>query len=229
MTAYIVAGTKKWNRQVFEEIIWQFEGEWHFVDRPSQLSPDLLEYVNPRYLFFLHWSWIVPPTIFESYECVCFHMTDVPYGRGGSPLQNLIVRGHKETVVSALQMVDRLDAGPVYIKEYLSLAGSAEQIYIRASKQSAYMIREIIENNPVPQTQKGEVTVFKRRVPRESRIPGLENLDRLYDFIRMLDADGYPQAFFEFYGFRFEFSGAELGTDEVLANVTITKIKDGEE
>ncbi len=30
------------------------------------------------------------------FECVCFHMTDVPYGRGGSPLQNLIIREPQE-------------------------------------------------------------------------------------------------------------------------------------
>ena len=40
-------------------------------------------------------------------------MTDLPYGRGGSPLQNLIVRGHKETKISAIKVVKELDAGPV--------------------------------------------------------------------------------------------------------------------
>jgi len=37
-------------------------------------------------------------------------MTDVPYGRGGSPLQNLIVRGHTETKLTALRCVRDLDA-----------------------------------------------------------------------------------------------------------------------
>jgi len=37
--------------------------------------------------------WIILKEIFENYEIILFHMTDLPYGRGGSPLQNLIVRG----------------------------------------------------------------------------------------------------------------------------------------
>ena len=30
--------------------------------------------------------------IHENYKCIIFHMTDLPFGRGGSPLQNLISR-----------------------------------------------------------------------------------------------------------------------------------------
>ena len=51
----------------------------------------------------------IPTEIFTSFECIVFHMTDLPYGRGGSPLQNLIVRGHKKTKVSALKVVKEVD------------------------------------------------------------------------------------------------------------------------
>ena len=47
-------------------------------------------------------------------------MTDLPYGRGGSPLQNLIVRGHKHTMISAIKCVKELDAGPIYLKKPLT-------------------------------------------------------------------------------------------------------------
>jgi hypothetical protein len=57
-------------------------------------------------------------------------MTDVPFGRGGSPLQNLIVRGRRETKLTALRMSREFDAGPVYMKEPLSLEGGAEEIYL---------------------------------------------------------------------------------------------------
>ena len=60
-------------------------------------------------------------------------MTDLPYGRGGSPLQNLIVRGKKDTMLSAIQVEKELDAGAIYMKMPLSLEGSAAQILRRAS------------------------------------------------------------------------------------------------
>jgi methionyl-tRNA formyltransferase len=63
-------------------------------------------------------------------------MTDIPYGRGGSPLQNLIARRRKKkTKLSALRMVEELDAGPVYTKTNISLMGRAEEIYLVAEKK----------------------------------------------------------------------------------------------
>jgi len=219
---HIVAGAKPWNRRVFEEVIAGYPGMWHFVSQPDELSPEKVSNLAPRYIFFLHWSWKVPSEIVNNYECVCFHMTDVPYGRGGSPLQNLILRGHRHTKLTALRMVEDFDAGPVYLKEDLCLEGNAEEIYIRASYLSARMIRCIIEEQPVPQPQVGEPVIFKRRKPHESRIPELPNLQALHDYIRMLDAEGYPRAFLEHAGFRYEFSRAALYDGRIIADVKIT-------
>jgi len=222
---YVVAGVKPWNRRVFDTRIAYFPGQWQFVEDAQELSPDWLAEVNPRYVFFLHWSEIVPEEILEAHECVCFHMTDVPYGRGGSPLQNLIVRGHRETQMTALRMVPELDAGPVYLKRFLSLEGStAEEVFVRSSQLSAEMIREIIEERPEPMPQSGEVTTFKRRTPSQSEIPERDSLHALHDFIRMLDAEGYPSAFIEYEGYRYEFERSSLYDDRIEASVTITPI-----
>lgn len=222
---YIVAGAKAWNRRVFDEVIADYPGTWHFVSQPDELAPDRVASLAPRYIFFVHWSWKVPPKIINNYECVCFHMTDVPYGRGGSPLQNLIVRGHRRTKLTALRMVEDFDAGPVYLKEDLCLEGNAEEIFSRASYLSAQMIRYIIKEQPVPQPQVGEPVIFKRRKPHESRIPELPDLQALHDFIRMLDAEGYPQAFLEHGGFRYEFWRAALYDGRIVADVVITPME----
>ncbi len=87
-------------------------------------------------------------------------MTDLPFGRGGSPLQNLITRGVKSTKISALRCTDVLDGGPIYLKEELSLQGSAEDIYIRADSIIEKMIAAILLTNPEPLEQTGEVVFF---------------------------------------------------------------------
>lgn len=223
--AYIVAGNKPWSRRVFDEVISKLPGEWYFINSAQDLTLGRIKKINPQYIFFLHWSWKVPRDIIDNYRCVCFHMTDVPYGRGGSPLQNLIIRGHHHTKLTALLMTHEFDAGPVYLKEDLCLDGNAEEIYIRASYLVAEMIKRIISEQlePVPQT--GEPTVFKRRKPEESEIPELNSLRELYDFIRMLDATGYPRAFIKYKGFRFEFSRAAFYDGRIVADVVITPIK----
>ena len=158
--------------------------------------------------------------------CVCFHETDLPYGRGGSPLQNLITCGHKETFVTALKMSKELDAGPIYLKKPLSLEGLAEEIFVRTANIVAEMIKIIITENPKPKEQVGESTLFKRRTPSQSKMPTEKNtLVDIFDHIRMLDAESYPKAFLESDGFRYEISRPALKTCEILADVRITKIE----
>jgi methionyl-tRNA formyltransferase len=226
--SYVVVGSKSWNRRVFNEVIGKKRGRWYFVDSRDELTGDRLKSLNPRYVFFLHWSWKVPNEIVESYECICFHMTDLPYGRGGSPLQNLIIRGHESTKLSALRMTQDFDAGPVYLKKDLSLEGSAEEIYLRANYLAAQMIDFIIRESPAPVNQTGEVVAFKRRRPEESAIPAATSPSTLYDFIRMLDAEGYPRAFIDHKGFRYEFSGANLRDGRVAADVVITALEEND-
>jgi len=224
--SYIVVGNKLWSRRVFEEIISKLAGDWYFIGSPDGLSKDTIASIHPKYIFFLHWSWKVPNEIIDQYECICFHMTDVPYGRGGSPLQNLITRGHTRTKLTALRMTRDFDAGAVYLKEDLSLDGNAEEIYIRATCLSAKMVEQIIKRRPDPVPQTGTVTIFERRRPEESEIPQVPSLKALYDFVRMLDAEGYPRAFLKYKGFCYEFSSAALCDRSVVANVTITPLMD---
>ncbi|KKI99118.1 hypothetical protein [Prochlorothrix hollandica] len=223
---YIVVGSKNWNQTIFNKKNINSSNQWYFIKSVEQLNLQTIQSIDPRYIFFLHWSWKVPEEIISNYECVCFHMTDVPYGRGGSPLQNLIMRGHQQTKLTALRMTQEFDAGPVYLKEDLCLGGNAEDIYIRATTLAAKMIEKIIAEEPTPIPQTGEVTIFKRRTPAESQVPELSSLSNLHDFIRMLDAEGYPKAFIEHQGFRYEFSRSALYDGRIVADVTITPLQE---
>jgi methionyl-tRNA formyltransferase len=199
-------------------------GRWHYIDSPADLASSPVNEIRPRYIFFLHWSWKVPDELVNGWECICFHMTDVPFGRGGSPLQNLIVRGHRETMLTALRMTGEFDAGPVYMKERLSLEGGAEEIYLRAGRLSASMIQRIIRSEPKPVPQRGKPVSFKRRKAAESELRSPASLEELHDFMRMLDAEGYPRAFLRHGGFRFEFSRPALYDGRIVADVIVTRV-----
>ena len=220
--AYVIATCKPWHRsQATNYLVNEFRVLW--AHDPTQLNELVNKEKNIRYIFFLHWNWLVPEHLWQNYECVCFHMTDVPYGRGGSPLQNLIVRGHKDTKLTALRMVNEMDAGPVYSKRELSLEGTAAEIYQRAGQQSFDIIRWMIDSQPEPLDQQGEPVVFKRRKPEQSALPVSGDLPMLYDHIRMLDAPTYPLAFIEHGEFIIEFSDARVQGDELNASVRIRK------
>ena len=188
-----------------------------YVSNPQELDDCLVsDSSGIEWIFFPHWSWIIPDETLSQYSCVIFHMTDVPYGRGGSPLQNLIIRGHKTTMLTALKCVSSLDAGPVYLKESLDLSGTADEILSRSAKLMPIMIKKIIENNIEPVAQVGEVEIFKRRKPSEGNIKNLETLDQVYDVIRMLDGEGYPPAFFETSNLRIEITKARQADENYI-------------
>ena len=150
-------------------------------------------------------------------------MTDLPYGRGGSPLQNLIVRGHEETKISALKVAGGIDTGPIFLKKTLSLEGTAQEIFLRSGPIMLEMIEEIMSSKIRPVEQHGNVVMFQRRKPAQSDVKDVVDTREMYDHIRMLDAPGYPKAFLETDHLRFEFSKAEFTNGEVTANVSITK------
>jgi len=193
-----------------------------YIQDKEELTFEFLSRVKPEYVFFPHWSFIIPREIYENFNCVIFHMTDLPFGRGGSPLQNLIVRGIYRTKISALKCAAELDGGPVYMKRDFDLSsGSAGQLYEQAGEIVSQMIDDIIRNNPTPIEQEGEPTVFRRRMKEESDMSAVKTVRGLYDFIRMLDADGYPKAFLINNGIRYEFSNACLEGGRLTASVTI--------
>ena len=97
---------------------------------------------------------------------------------------------------------------------------------MRANVIIENMIISLIKNSPVPQEQSGETVVFKRRNENDGNIDKLETLEKIHDFIRMLDADGYPSAFFETENLRFEFSRASIREGFVLADVVIKRRSD---
>ncbi|MGO0790217.1 hypothetical protein ACTOWA_10155 [Herbaspirillum seropedicae] len=218
---YIIATSKSWHRNQ-PEALSLASSHWTWVASPDELQL-AVERIEPRYIFFLHWHWLVPEKIWTKYECVCFHMTDVPYGRGGSPLQNLIVAGKTDTMLTALRMVDAVDAGPVYAKRSMSLQGRAEDIYIRAGRLSFELIQWMIQAKPEPVAQTGEVVSFQRRKPEQSELPASGNLEDIYDHIRMLDAPTYPLAFIDHGDFRIEFSYAEIKGEVLHATVALRK------
>lgn len=220
---FIVATVKSWNINNFKSLrARDKKNRWFLVDDKKNLTLEKIKKINPKYIFFPHWSWIIPEDIYKNYECVVFHMTDLPYGRGGSPLQNLIVRGHKKTKISAIRVVGGLDTGDVYFKMPLTLNGNADEIFRRASKIFFSMMKTIINKKLKPTPQKGKVVSFQRRKPSEGDISGLDSIPKLYDYIRMLDAEGYPSAFLEKNKLRFEFSKATLKRGHLSAEVKIS-------
>lgn len=224
----IIATIKSWNIEKTKKLISDNpQLKIKLITDKDELTFENIREFNPKYIFFPHWSWIIPKDIYEKFECVVFHMTDLPFGRGGSPLQNLISCGLKKTKISAIRVIKDLDAGPIYLKRDLCMEGTASEIFIRCSavvfgEMIPIMLSESVKAKP----QQGEAVIFNRRTPAESNMSGLDDIPKIYDHIRMLDGEGYPKAFLETEALKIEFSEAYQEDGSIVAQARI-RIKDG--
>ncbi|MEL7633358.1 formyltransferase family protein [Sporomusa sphaeroides] len=217
----IIVSNKKWHKNYIHEIEAKTNSTIIYIDDKSLVTYEILKKYSPKYIFFPHWSNIISEEIYKKFECVIFHMTDLPFGRGGSPLQNLIARGIYETKVTALRCEKDLDAGDIYLKMPLSLQGAAEEIYLRAAELTKDMMIEMINKDFQPKKQEGKVVSFKRRKPEDGNIGNLQELQKIFDYIRMLDADSYPRAFLNTKNLHLEFERATLKNGYINADVKI--------
>ena len=214
--SYVVANCNDWFSE--EELTSEIsENDFHFFRQKEELNVEALSSINPRYVFFPHWNWKVSEDIFRRWECVVFHVAPLPYGRGGSPIQNLIQRGFQESPFHALRMEDELDAGPIYLSTKVSLEGPLKDIFRRVSKRTIEMIREIVACEPEPLPQMGEVHVFQRRTPEMSEIYSYDDYPQIFDKIRMVDFGKYPRAFIPFGDGVIEFTEARIEQGNLFA------------
>jgi len=193
----------------------------HYISKPDELSIEAVARVAPDVIFFVHWSYIVPRQIHENYESIVFHTAPLPFGRGGSPIQNLILAGHESAPVCALKMTEDIDAGPIYSKVEISLLGNLSAIFSRISAAVNSLIIKILTENPKPVAQRGDVHVFRRLSKESNRIDGRMTPKQIYDRIRMVDSPESAPAFIEIEDLTIELRGAQYDGESVKAQCTL--------
>ncbi|HQC74503.1 MAG TPA: methionyl-tRNA formyltransferase [Bacilli bacterium] len=88
------------------------------------------------------------------FQSINVHGSLLPKYRGGAPIQRAIMNGDKETGISIIRMVKRMDAGPILAQQALPILDSDNQdsLFSKLSELGAKMILRTIEelqNNPL--------------------------------------------------------------------------------
>ena len=216
----LIANSKDWFK-LDDDI--NKNNEVFFIHKKENLNFESLSNINPELIFFPHWSWKVPKNIYEKYKCILFHTAPLPFGKGGSPIQNLILLGYKNSPVCALKMSSKLDSGDIYGKKNLSLEGPLNTIFNNLNTLVNKFIKEFIFDLPEPKKQVGKEFIFKRLNEEDNILPLTTSLEDIFNRIRMLDHDSYPNSFINYGNLKIEFNQAELNEDEIICKAYIKK------
>ena len=191
---YVFCAYREYSLEIYKKLKKRYKN-FFLIKEPKKLTLKNIQKINPKYIFLPDWSWIVPDEIINNFQCVCFHESNLPKFRGGSPIQNQIIRGIKKTKTTAFLMSKGIDTGDIILQKDLSLEGSLEDIFSEMKKNDYEMITKIIQGKFKRKKQTGKPTNYKRRKPEESELKNLDySKEYLYNFIRML-SDPYPNAF----------------------------------
>lgn len=199
--------------------------KFYYITKKKDFTINKIKNINPRIIFFPHWSWIVNNKILDKYFCVGFHSTPLPYGRGGSPIHNMILRGFAKTSICAFKIEKKLDSGPVYMRVKLGLKGSGSWIFRNMYKKIIFMIKQLSTKLPKPTSQKGKATYFKRLLEKDGQIKSNYSVKKIYNIIRSLDMKNknYVSAHFKLGNIRLYFTDAKYKNKKITAKVILKK------
>jgi methionyl-tRNA formyltransferase len=156
----------------------------------------------------LGYSQLVKPSFLDNSNFLVIHESDLPKGRGWSPLSWQILEGKSEISVCLFQANPNIDAGEIFLKSSLKLVGYELIKEIREKLINIYviMLKEFFANrdsgtlHSMPQI--GTPSFYPRRFPLHSQINLSLPLIEQFNLLRIVDNERYP-AFFEHLGHRY--------------------------
>ena len=150
--------------------------------------------------FLLSCQNIIGPEILKlNNNNIVAHASDLPKGKGFSPLQWQIFEGKNEIVVTLLEAVDKVDSGPYYFKEKIVLKGTEllDEVRPRLGALIIGMCLKFIReyNSMVPIEQTGEESFYKRRTSSDDELDIDKSLKDIFNHLRVADNEKHPVYF----------------------------------
>ena len=103
MNNILICGYRDWSFDLFCYVNTCVIDNCVYVDDKDLLEEMVDEY-EPKYIFFIGWSWIIKDDIVNNYKCICLHPSPLPKYRGGSPMQHQIINEEKTSDVNYFEM-----------------------------------------------------------------------------------------------------------------------------
>jgi len=174
------------------------ERSFNLTDRAEFLS-------GGDFLFLVSCTKIIGKELRDLYRhCLVIHESDLPSGRGWSPLAWQVLHGESTIVVSLVEADDPVDSGAIWWKSELELEGHelADEIASKCLKVKMELIDVALRFSAKPEKQMGAVTTYRRRVPEDSELDPHKSIAGQFDLLRICEPR-FP-AFFVFRDHRYE-------------------------
>lgn len=124
---------------------------------------DLLVSLKPDFIIVVAYGQILPKEILEipKISCINIHGSLLPMYRGASPIEEALLHGDKETGISFIKMIEKLDAGGIYQLQRINIADEDTSTTLRfklshlAATTLPLLLKDITDGilTPLPQNE----------------------------------------------------------------------------
>lgn len=154
--------------------------------------------------FYLGCTRITPPEILaRNTHNLVVHQSDLPKGRGFSPLTWQVLEGQNTIPVCLFEMVEKVDEGAIIYRDAMHFEGHEllEELQRASAEMSVGLCKRFMSSPEPHQTeeQRGESSWYRRRKPEDSELDPTKSLGEQFDLLRIVDNQRYP-AFFRYRG-----------------------------
>ncbi len=137
---------------------------------------------------------------------IVIHASDLPQGKGFSPLQWQILEGKNSITLTLFNAVKELDAGDFFFKEEIFFEGHEliDELHSKMGEKINQMAEKFVNkiHDLKPQKQKGESSFYPKRTFNEDEIDPKKSILELFNHFRIANNNEYP-LFFEYKGFKY--------------------------
>lgn len=161
---------------------------------------------NADLMVVVAYGMILPQTILDAprFGCINGHGSLLPRWRGAAPIQRAVIEGDKETGVTIMQIVQKLDAGGMLHKEIYEIkpTDTSAIVHDELAKLSASGLEKVllqIENDtlqPIPQDE-NLVTYAAKLTKEEALIDWSQTAEKLVRKIHGLNPKPVAFTFYE--------------------------------
>jgi len=120
--------------------------------KSEDIQNQLLSY-GAKLLIVVSFGQMIPNSFLKRCPTIInAHASNLPYYRGASPIQSVILNGEKETAMTIMHIVLKLDAGPMISKEFITLEEEEthQSLSLKLQQSAIKLLSPYLLGEPVP-------------------------------------------------------------------------------